>query len=185
MNHKDKNEMSSLTCGDKYIAFTEKISEISGAIAAFMMIPLVLVFLIEIVSRNIFNHPTTWAYGTCFLIGGCAAVLGFAYAMKNGAMVRIDVIHSKLSEKSICILDLILYLVLFLPLTIGGAYQCLIQAISSVASREMISVGSWNAPIWPTKIVMTLSLVILSMQGIAEMIKLFKKFKNVYKGMES
>lgn len=183
---KNKNtitEKAPHSFGDRYIAFTGKVSDISGAIAAFMLIPLVLVFLIEIVARNIFNHPTTWAYGTCFIIGGCAAVLGFAYAMKNGAMVRIDIIHSKLSEKAICILDLVLYFLLFLPLTIGGAYQNFIQAVKSVASWETISVGSWNAPIWPTKIIMTISLIILTMQGIAEMVKLCQRLNAIRKGM--
>lgn len=158
-----------------FIRFVEKISDISGGIAAFLLIPLVIVFLIEIVARNLFNHPTTWAYGTCFLIGGCAAILGFAYAMKMGAMVRIDIIRSKLSEKARCILDLLLYVVLFLPLTIGGTWQCFLQAVQSVSIRETLSAGSWNAPIWPTKIVMTIGIFLLALQGIAEMLRLMER----------
>ena len=98
--------------GDRFIAFANKVSDVSGLVAAYLLVPLVVVFLIEIVSRNVFNHPTTWASGTCFLIGGCAAVLGFGYALKSGAMVRIDALSSKLPEKAHCILDLILYAVL-------------------------------------------------------------------------
>lgn len=85
--------------GDRFIAFANKVSDVSGLVAAYLLVPLVVVFLIEIVSRNVFNHPTTWASGTCFLIGGCAAVLGFGYAMKSGAMVRIDALSSKLPER--------------------------------------------------------------------------------------
>lgn len=139
--------------GDRFIAFANKVSDVSGLVAAYLLVPLVVVFLIEIVSRNVFNHPTTWASGTCFLIGGCAAVLGFGYALKSGAMVRIDALSSKLPEKAHCILDLILYAVLFLPLTIGGAYECIKNAVVSVSKLETLSTGSWNAPIWPTKIV--------------------------------
>ena len=106
--------------GDKFIAFANKVSDVSGLVAAYLLVPLVIVFLIECISRNLFNSPTTWAYGMCFIIGGCAAVLGFGYAMKSGAMVRIDAFSSKLPEKAHCILDLVLYAVLFLPLTIGG-----------------------------------------------------------------
>ena len=69
--------------GDRFIAFANKVSDVSGLVAAYLLVPLVVVFLIEIVSRNVFNHPTTWASGTCFLIGGCAAVLGFGYALKT------------------------------------------------------------------------------------------------------
>ena len=119
--------------GDRFIAFANKVSDVSGLVAAYLLVPLVIVFLIEIVSRNVFNHPTTWASGTCFLIGGCAAVLGFGYAMKSGAMVRIDALSSKLPEKAHCILDLILYAVLFLPLTIGGSYECIKNAVVSVS----------------------------------------------------
>ena len=162
---------------DKFIAFANKVSDVSGLVAAYLLVPLVIVFLIEIVSRNLFNSPTTWAYGTCFLIGGCAAVLGFGYAMKNGAMVRIDAFSAKLPEKAHCILDLVLYAVLFLPLTVGGTIECGKNAISSTASLETLSTGSWNAPIWPTKIVMTISLAILTLQGIAEILTLIKRLR--------
>ena len=157
--------------GDRFIAFANKVSDVSGLVAAYLLVPLVVVFLIEIVSRNVFNHPTTWASGTCFLIGG------FGYAMKSGAMVRIDALSSKLPEKAHCILDLILYAVLFLPLTIGGAYECIKNAVASVSKLETLSTGSWNAPIWPTKIVMSISLIILTLQGLAEIIQLVQRLR--------
>ena len=155
--------------GDRFIAFANKVSDVSGLVAAYLLVPLVIVFLIEIVSRNVFNHPTTWASGTCFLIGGCA--------MKSGAMVRIDALSSKLPEKAHCILDLILYAVLFLPLTIGGSYECIKNAVVSVSKLETLSTGSWNAPIWPTKIVMSISLIILTLQGLAEIIQLVQRLR--------
>ena len=163
--------------GDRFIAIANKVSDVSGLVAAYLLVPLVIVFLIEIVSRNVFNHPTTWASGTCFLIGGCAAVLGFGYAMKSGAMVRIDARSSKLPEKAHCILDLSLYAVLFLPLTIGGSYECIKNAVVSVSKLETLSTGSWNAPIWPTKIVMSISLIILTLQGLAEIIQLVQRLR--------
>lgn len=179
MSNKPTNNHPKQSLGDKYIAITEKLTDLAGITAAYLLVPLVIVFLIEIISRNLFNAPTTWAYGTCFILGGIAAVLGFAYAMKNGSMVRIDILYAKLSEKSKCILDLILYVVLFLPLTVGGSYQCLMQAIRSVSVLETISSGSWNAPIWPTKIAMVISLLLLTMQGIAEMIRLVRQLKAI------
>lgn len=180
-----RNNNPSLSFAAKYIAFAGKVSDICGTVAAYMLVPMVLVFLYEIIARNVFNSPTTWGYGMSFIIGGCAAVLAFAYAMKNGSMVRIDIIHSRLSKKTICILDLSLYVILFLPLTIGGAYECLIMAIKSVATLEKLSVGSWMAPIWPTKIVMTISLIVLAMQGIAEMVKLYQELKTIRKEEKS
>ena len=172
-------KISKLSFGDRYIAFAEKVSDISGMTAAFLLVPMVLVFIIEIVARNVFNSPTTWAYGTSFIIGGCAAVLGFAYAMKCGTMVRIDALSSKFSEKTKCILDLVLYTLIFLPLTVMGSYESIKAAVASVMKSELLSTGSWNAPIWPTKIVIAVSLIILTMQGVAEMVKLAQKLKAI------
>ena len=163
--------------GDMYIALTKKLTDAVGTIAAYLLVPLVIVFLIEIIARNVFNSPTTWAYGTCFAIGGIAAILGFAYAMANGSMVRIDIIHSKLSEKAKCIVDLLLYAVLFLPLTIGGSIQCIRYAIVAVSKMEVLSAGSWNVPIWPSKIAISISMILLTMQGISEIVTLFKRLK--------
>lgn len=164
---------------DKYIAAVGKLTDATGVFAAYLLVPLVIVFAIEIVSRNIFNSPTTWAYGTCFIIGGIAAVLGFAYAMKHGSMVRIDIIQSRLKEKTKAVLDLVLYAVLFFPLTVGGSYHCIMQAVHSVMIRETISSGSWNAPIWPTKIAMAYGLVLLTFQGTAEVVRLIKELKQM------
>ena len=109
MNRQESSKKKTGGFLDAYIALAEKLSELSGKIAAYLLVPLVIVFLIEIFSRNLFNQPTTWAYGTCYIIGGCAAVLGFGYALKAGVMVRIDVIHTHLSEKTKCILDPVSY----------------------------------------------------------------------------
>ena len=67
--------------------------------------------------------------------------------------------------------------VLFLPLTIGGSYECIKNAVVSVSKLETLSTGSWNAPIWPTKIVMSISLIILTLQGLAEIIQLVQRLR--------
>ena len=175
MDSKQKDKK--LSIGDKYIKFAEKLSDLSGMTAAFLLVPMVIVFIIEIIARNVFNSPTTWAFGMSFIIGGCAAVLGFAYALKSGTMVRIDALSAKFSEKTNCILDLILYTLIFLPLTVFGSVECVKAAVISVMKMELLSTGSWNAPIWPTKIVIALSLIILTLQGIAEMVRDVQKLK--------
>lgn len=177
MHEENSIGLPTSTWMDKVIRVIEAISEASGKLAACLLVPLVIVFLIEIIARNVFNHPTTWAYGTCYIIGGCAAVLSFGYVMKNGGMVRIDVLHAKLPEKGKCILDMVLFFLIFFPLTISGAVICIREAITAVASMELMSTGSWNAPIWPTKIVMALSMVILSLQGVAEVLRLIQRLK--------
>ena len=35
--------------GDRFIAFANKVSDVSGLVAAYLLVPLVVVFLIEIV----------------------------------------------------------------------------------------------------------------------------------------
>lgn len=163
----------------KYINFAEKLSDGSGLVAAYLLIPLVVVFLIEIVARNVFNHPTTWAYGTCFIIGGCAALLGFGYALKSGAMVRIDILYARFPKKVQNVLDIVLHILIFLPLAGGGAFYCILNAVKSVKVFETLSVGSWNAPIWPTKVVMAISFIILTLQGIAEIFKDVERLKTL------
>ena len=122
--------------------------------------------------------PCVFAGGIYLTVGsGAVQFRRFGYAMKSGAMVRIDALSSKLPEKAHCILDLILYAVLFLPLTIGGAYECIKNAVVSVSKLETLSTGSWNAPIWPTKIVMSISLIILTLQGLAEIIQLVQRLR--------
>ncbi len=181
MNEEGALTQSTSTWMDKIVCGIELISEGAGRFASYLLVPLLLVFLYEIIARNVFNAPTTWAYGTCYIIGGCAAVLSFGYAMKNGAMVRIDAFYAKLPAKAKCILDLCLFAVLFFPLTVSGTIVCVREAMTSVAAMELISTGSWQAPIWPTKIVMAVSMMILTLQGVAEVLKLIQRLQAMKK----
>ena len=134
-------------------------------------------------------NTVAWLYIflPCTIVGGLYLTIRnrgiqftrFGYAMKSGAMVRIDAFSSKLPEKAHCILDLVLYAVLFLPLTVGGTIECAKDAVMSTVTLETLSTGSWNAPIWPTKIVMTISLIILTLQGIAEIVGLIQRLRAV------
>ena len=53
--------------------------------------------------------------------------------------------------------------------------------MTSVAAMELISTGSWQAPIWPTKIVMAVSMMILTLQGVAEVLKLIQRLQAMKK----
>ena len=66
---------------------------------------------------------------------------------------------------------------LFLPLTVGGTIECAKNAVTATATLETLRTGSWSAPIWPTKIVMTSSLIILTLQGLAEIVSLIQRLR--------
>ena len=80
-------------------------------------------------------------------------------------MVRIDAFSSKLPEKAHCILDLVFVCGAVPAAHSRGDNRGAKDAVVSTVTLETLSTGSWNAPIWPTKIVMTISLIILYASG--------------------
>ncbi|NBU01720.1 MAG: TRAP transporter small permease subunit [Betaproteobacteria bacterium] len=57
----------------------DKITEISGNIFAWLMVPLVGGVVWEVVSRYFFHQPTEWSYDLTYMLYGTMFMLGAAY----------------------------------------------------------------------------------------------------------
>ncbi len=78
----------------------DRISSVSGVIAAWLIVPLIGAMCYEVIARYVFGAPTIWAYELTYLLTGAGWLLGMAYTLSRGAHIRIDVVYLNLSPRA-------------------------------------------------------------------------------------
>jgi len=147
------------------------ISTWIGKTFAWLMIVLMLVVCVEVFKRYILNVPTAWIfdaenmlYGTCFMMCG-------AYTLAQNAHVRGDFLYSSMRPRTQAGLDLLLYIVFFIPGIAALIYSGWIFAAESWRINEHSTVTANGPPVWQFKFMIPFAGLMVMIQGIAEIVR--------------
>jgi TRAP-type mannitol/chloroaromatic compound transport system permease small subunit len=103
-------------------------------------------------------------YGTLFMMAG-------AYTLSKNGHVRGDVLYSFFRPRTQATIDLILYIVFFLPGTFALTYAGYFYAADSLRILEHSSVTADGPPVYQFKAVIPLAGAFLLAQGVVEIIR--------------
>lgn len=140
-------------------------------VASLLIYPLTLVVLYEVFMRYVLLHPTNWVYDMTWMLFGAFAFLGGANTLTEGGHVKADIILDLLPPKGKAVFNIFCYVIFFFPLCIGLCYSCLNYFISSYTMQDCSSYTSWQPLLWPSKLILLISFVMLLIQGIVEFCK--------------
>ena len=148
----------------------DAVSEWSGRIFVWLIIPLTVVVVYEVISRRVFNAPHIWATEVTNYLYGPHFMLVAAYTLLYKSHVSIDIIYGRYSPRTRGILDIITYLVFFFPFCIIVFYQGIIFAQTSWAIGETSESAALRVvPLIKTVIPATFGLLLI--QGLANFIR--------------
>jgi len=155
----------------RLVRIIDKFTDTTGTWVAWLNVPLVLVVAYEVFARYLFDAPTIWSFDITYMLYGTIFMLGSAYALHKGAHIRTDFFFEKWSIRTKGMIDSIAFLVFFFPsifvffLVSGqeGWYAMLIGETSEQTP--------WRPILWPFKLVVPLTCLLLLIQGISETIK--------------
>jgi len=148
----------------------DQISEWTGRIFMWLIIPLTILVVFEVISRRFFDTPHIWATEVTDFIYGPHFMLMAAYALLYNAHVRIDVVYNRFSPRARGILDIITYMVFFFPFCIIVLYQGIIFASTSWSIGETSESAALTiVPL--VKTVLPVSIGLLLIQGLATYIR--------------
>lgn len=154
-----------------FIHFIDRLSEKAGSFAAWLVVPLMLIVVYEVIVRHVFNSPTIWTYDMLWMLYSMNFLLGGAFTLLKKGHIRIDIIHEKLSPRSKLIFDLIVYAIIFcIPCAIL-TWVSVEYAWDAWASRENLSTTSWAFRAGPIKTVMPIAFFLLGLQSVAEVVR--------------
>jgi TRAP-type mannitol/chloroaromatic compound transport system permease small subunit len=129
------------------------------------------VMVVEVISRYLFNSPTTWGMELATLLFGPYFLLGGPYLLHLKGHVNLDLIQASMSEKNRLRMEIANQIVIILFCAIL-LYYSFPLAFQSFEYKET-SFSAWNPQIWPAKLTVPLAVLLLGGQGVAELVKLF------------
>ncbi|MCK6451732.1 MAG: TRAP transporter small permease subunit [Alphaproteobacteria bacterium] len=149
----------------------DRFTDASGTLIAWLNVPLVLVVCYEIASRYLFDAPTIWSFDVTYMLYGTIFMLGAAYALHKGAHIRTDFFFDRWSTRTKGAVDSIAYLVFFFPSLIVFLVVSWQEGWYALQIWETSEQTPWRPILWPYKMVVPLTCLLLIVQGVSEAIK--------------
>ena len=143
----------------------------SGRIAAWLIVPMVLSLVYEVVARYLFDSPTLWAYDMTFMLYGAFFMLGAAFTLQRKGHIRTDSLYMDWSPRRQALVDAVCYLVMFLPFVAIFLWAGWGYFAKAFTTGERFVSSPWMPITWPFKMVMPLTGLLLAIQGISELCK--------------
>ena len=143
----------------------------SGKLAAWLIVPMVLSLVYEVVARYVFHAPTLWAYDMTFMLYGAFFMLGAAFTLQRKGHIRTDSLYANWSVRRQAWIDVICYLVMFIPFVAVFLWAGWGYFWKAFQTGERFVSSPWMAIAWPFKLVMPLTGALLAIQGISELCK--------------
>ncbi|MES2510058.1 MAG: TRAP transporter small permease subunit [Pseudomonadota bacterium] len=154
----------------KILHTADHISTWVGKAAAWLIVALMLLVCAEVFKRYALNAPTAWIYDANNMLYGTLFMLGGAYTLAHDGHVRGDFFYGSMKPRTQATLDLVLYLVFFIPGIAALTWAGWTYFQDSLAIHEQ----TFNAepiPVYPFKFVIPVAGTIVLMQGLSEMLR--------------
>ena len=115
------------------------------------------------ISSNAWLEIQWYLFGAIFLLAS-------SYTLKRNEHVRIDVVVGRFSKRTQVWIDVFGFILFLLPATLLILYFAMPFAMESIRSQEMSS-NAGGLIVWPAKLLIPVGFLMLSLQGISELIK--------------
>src|ERR671926_1583950 len=155
----------------RFLHTIDAISTWVGKAAAWLIIGLMLLVCAEVFKRYIMNMPTAWIFDASNMFYGSLFMLAGAYTLAQNAHVRGDFLYSSMRPRTQATLDIVLYIVFFLPGIAALIYAGYDYASISWRIAEHSNVTSEGPPVYHFKTVIPIAGALVMLQGLAEIVR--------------
>jgi TRAP-type mannitol/chloroaromatic compound transport system permease small subunit len=153
----------------RFLHAVDRFSTMVGKAFSWLIVALMLTVCVEVFKRYALNAPTAWIYDANNMMYGTLFMMGGAYALARRACAG-DFLYGSMKPRTQAALDLILFVLFFLPGVLALTWSGWVQANESLAIREQ-TFNAQPLPLYPFKFVIPVAGAILLLQGIAEMVR--------------
>ncbi len=153
------------------LKFIDRLTGASGWLVAWLVAPLILASCYEVVSRYVFDAPTSWAFEVGYMVMGTHFLMGMAYTLREEAHVRVDFLYGRFAPKKRALCDAFGYAVLVLPTCLWLTAGFWRKVTIAYASHERSGMSAFNALLWPFRLMMCVAFALLALQAIAKLVR--------------
>ncbi|MBL0422861.1 TRAP transporter small permease subunit [Ramlibacter sp. AW1] len=151
----------------KLLLAVDRLSTWVGKLFAWAIVVLTALVSWEVFSRYVLNKPHGWMFDVQIMLYGALFMMAGAYTLAKNGHVRGDVLYGFFQPRTQASVDLVLYLLFFLPGIVALTWAGWTYFTDSYAIRE----HTFNAdpiPIYPFKLVIPIAGLLLLLQGFVE-----------------
>jgi TRAP-type mannitol/chloroaromatic compound transport system permease small subunit len=153
------------------IKMIDLLSKSVGHAFAWCIVILTLGVSYEVFVRYVLRDPTSWAFDLSYILYGAMFLMCGAYTLSRGGHVRADIFYRRWAPRKQAALEMILYFLFYFPgvlalIIAGWGYGHDAYVIKEVSVNSPVGV-----PIWPLKMLIPVAGALLTLQGIAEVLR--------------
>ena len=150
--------------------FIDELNEKIGHGVSWALLAAVIICSGNAVIRYLFNMSSNAWLEIQWYLFGAIFLLATSYTLRRNEHVRIDVIVGHFSKRTQVWIDLIGFILFLMPATLLILYYAVPYAWISLQNQEMSS-NAGGLIVWPAKLMIPVGFVLLTLQGISEIIK--------------
>ena len=163
--------MESKDSTKKLMFAVDHISTFVGKGAGWLFIVLMVMVCIDVFRRYILNAPSAWIGELSVMSYGAVIMLSGAYTLAQNGHVRGDFLYGSMKPRTQATLDLILYIVFFLPGIVALCYAGYKFAADSWRIGEHTTQIANGPPIYHFKSLIPIAGGLLILQGFVEIMR--------------
>ncbi|MEO7853097.1 MAG: TRAP transporter small permease subunit [Rubrivivax sp.] len=142
-----------------------------GHAFAWCIVILTLGISYEVFVRYVLRDPTSWAFDFSYILYGALFIMCGAYTLSRGGHVRADVFSRRWRPRTQATVEMVLYFLFYFPGVLALVIAGWGYGHESFAIREVSVNSPVGVPIWPLKMLIPVAGVLLTLQGIAEVLR--------------
>ncbi len=154
----------------KLMLAVDRLSTFVGRAFAWSIVALTLLVSWEVFSRYVLNHPHPWALDAQIMLYGILFMMAGAYTLAHQGHVRGDVLYGNFTPRTQATIDLVLFVIFYLPGVVALTWAGWIYANESLAIREN-TFSPDPLPLYPFKFVIPVAGFLLLLQGVIEILR--------------
>jgi TRAP-type mannitol/chloroaromatic compound transport system permease small subunit len=155
----------------RFLFFIDALSAWVGKAFGWLILVLTLGVSYEVFVRYVLRAPTTWAFDFSYITYGALFLMAGAYTLSRNGHVRADVFYRFWRPRTQAMMDLMLYVVFFLPAVVAFIYSGWPYAMFSIRFLEVSIFSPAGIPVFPLKALIPITGVLLLLQGFAEIVR--------------
>jgi len=155
----------------KLLYFVDRVSTWVGQAFAWLILALTLQVSWEVFSRYVLNTPNAWSFDLMIMMYGTSFMMAGAYTLAKDGHVRGDVLYGFFPPRLQAALDLLLYILFFIPGIVALVWAGYTYAEESWAINEHSTLTANGPPLYPFKTVIPIAGALLLAQGVVEIVR--------------
>lgn len=155
------------------LGFSKLVDRVTGAIGqamGWLILAAVLVSATNAIVRKVFSvSSNSWLELQWYLFGA-AFMLAAANTLKQNEHIRIDIVYGAFSRRRQHWIDLFGHVFFLMPFVVLMSWMMVPYAWRAFQNGD-ISTNSGGLIIWPARAILAAGFILLSLQGVSEIIK--------------